>query len=230
VHNTIVMFGSARTLPGDVATAQLAQARAAAAAAPDDAELGAEVSRAEHRHAMSIYYDGARELSRRITEWSDNRKSGRRYIVCTGGGPGIMEAGNRGADDAGGRSLALGISLPFEPGVNDYATEDLAFEFHYFFTRKLWFLYPAKAVIFFPGGFGTMDELFETMTLVQTGKIKRKLPLLLFGVEYWNKVLDMAAMVDAGTISATDPDLLHRTDDVDEAFEWLVAELEGNER
>ena len=125
--------------------------------------------------------------------------------------------------------MALGISLPFEPGVNDYATEDLAFEYHYFFTRKLWFLYPAKAVIFFPGGFGTMDELFETLTLVQTGKIKRPLPLLLYGTDYWNKVLDMAEMVDAGTISATDPDLMHRSDDPDEAFAWLKAQLEANE-
>ena len=187
------------------------------------------MKRAEHLDRMSVYYDGARELSRRITAWSDARTSGRRYLVCTGGGPGIMEAGNRGADDAGGRSVALGISLPFEPGVNEFASEELAFEFHYFFTRKLWFLYPAKAVIFFPGGFGTMDELFETLTLVQTGKIKRKLPLLLFGTDYWSRVLHMAEMVDAGTISATDPALLHRTDDVDEAFEWLVAELEANE-
>lgn len=226
VHNTIVMFGSARTLPGDVAQAKLTEAKANLDGS--DASRKA-LAHAEHIYGQSRYYDAARELARRITKWSMERESGRNYQVCTGGGPGIMEAGNRGADDAGGESVALGISLPFEPGVNDYATEDLAFEFHYFFTRKLWFLYPAKAVIFFPGGFGTMDELFETLTLVQTGKIKRPLPLLLFGSEYWDRVLDMDEMVNAGTISAKDPALLHRSDDVGEAFEWLVSQLEANE-
>ena len=227
VHNTIVMFGSARTLPGDVATEQLRAAEAAVEAGEDGA--AAALARAQHLHGMSRYYDGARELSKKITEWSMKRPSGRRYKVCTGGGPGIMEAGNRGAHDAGGESVGLGISLPFEPGVNDYCTPDLSFEFHYFFTRKLWFLYPAKAVIFFPGGFGTMDELFETLTLVQTKKIKRPLPLLLFGSDYWDRVLDLGEMVDAGTISGADPDLLHRSDDVDEAFSWLVQQLEANE-
>ncbi|MFK7931229.1 MAG: LOG family protein [Myxococcota bacterium] len=226
VQNTIVMFGSARTLPGDVARAQLEEALAS----DDGSDASkAAIAKAEHLHAQSAYYDAARELSRRLTEWSMNRDAGRKYQVCTGGGPGIMEAGNRGASDAGGESVALGISLPFEPGVNDYATEDLAFEFHYFFTRKLWFLYPAKAILFFPGGFGTMDELFETLTLVQTGKIKNPLPMLLFGMSYWKRVLNMDEMVLAGTISETDPDLMYQTDDVDEAFNWLVAALEANE-
>jgi len=229
VHNTLIMFGSARTPPADVAAENLERARQDLAADPGNAELIQAVAHAERLHAMSEYYEAARELAARLTRWSDNRKSGRRYHVCTGGGPGIMEAGNRGAHEAGGQSVALGISLPFEPGVNDYATEDLAFEYHYFFTRKLWFLYPAKAVIFFPGGFGTLDELFETLTLVQTGKIKRPLPLLLFGTAYWNRVLNLDAMVDYGTISATDPALMHRSDDVDEAFEWLVEQLEKHE-
>jgi len=226
VHNTIVMFGSARTLPGDVAREQLEAAEAALQSGETDQ---AAVDKAQHMVRMSRYYDQARELSRKITQWSDGRSSGRRYKVATGGGPGIMEAGNRGAHDAGGESVGLGISLPFEPGVNDYATPDLSFEFHYFFTRKLWFLYPAKAVIFFPGGFGTLDELFETLTLVQTGKIKRPLPLLLFGTDYWDRVLHLHEMVEGGTISPTDPDLLHRSDNVDEAFSWLVEQLEGNE-
>ena len=227
VHNTIIMFGSARTLPGDAARERLEVAKAALAAGEDGAE--AALRQAQHGVRMSRYYDDARELAKRLSEWSDNRSSGRRYKISTGGGPGIMEAGNRGAHDANSESVALGISLPFEPGVNDYATEDLAFEFHYFFTRKLWFLYPAKAVIFFPGGFGTMDELFETLTLVQTGKIKRPLPMLLFGTDYWDRVLHMEEMVAAGTISAKDPDLLHRSDSVDEAFGWLVQQLEANE-
>jgi uncharacterized protein (TIGR00730 family) len=229
VHNTIVMFGSARTPPRDVAQRDLAAAQAALSASPGDPQAQAALAHAERMVGMSEYYEAARELAARLTKWSDERDSGRRYHVCTGGGPGIMEAGNRGAAEAGGQSVALGISLPFEPGVNDYATEDLAFEFHYFFTRKLWFLYPAKAVVFFPGGFGTLDELFETLTLAQTGKIKRPLPLLLFGTSYWNRVLNMEAMAELGTISATDPDLLHRSDTVDEAFEWLVRELEKHE-
>lgn len=229
VHNTLVMFGSARTPPADVAAAKLDEAKRELESRPDDPAAKANVEHAERMMNMSRYYEAARELSARLTRWSDGRGSGRRYHVCTGGGPGIMEAGNRGAEEAGGQSVALGISLPFEPGVNDHATPDLAFEFHYFFTRKLWFLYPAKAVIFFPGGFGTLDELFETLTLVQTGKIKRPLPLLLFGTDYWNKILDMETMVDMGTVSAGDPALLHRSDSVDEAFEWLVRELEKNE-
>ncbi|TVQ90112.1 MAG: LOG family protein [Deltaproteobacteria bacterium] len=229
VHNTLIMFGSARTPPADRAEAMLKEAQEALAldpAAPDKVEA---VAHAERMVKMSTYYEAARELANKLTAWSDGRSSGRRYHVCTGGGPGIMEAGNRGANEAGGQSVALGISLPFEPGVNDYATEELAFEYHYFFTRKLWFLYPAKAVIFFPGGFGTLDELFETLTLVQTGKIKRPLPLLLFGTEYWDSVLNLKAMVDMGTISKTDPSLLHRSDDVDEAFSWLVEQLEALE-
>lgn len=230
VHNTIVMFGSARTLPADRASAMLDEAQAALALSPGDSDKAQAVAHAERMVKMSTYYEATRELSGKLTAWSDQRSSGRRYHVCTGGGPGIMEAGNRGADEVGGHSVALGISLPFEPGVNDYASEDLAFEFHYFFTRKLWFLYPAKAVIFFPGGFGTLDELFETLTLVQTGKIKRPLPLLLFGTEYWDSVLNLDAMVQMGTISATDPELLHRSDDVDEAFSWLVDKLEEGER
>jgi hypothetical protein len=229
VHNTIVMFGSARTLPADVSAEKLVAAKAAHDAAPEDAALAAALQHAERIDAMSQYYEAARELARRLTLWSADRPSGRKYHVCTGGGPGIMEAGNRGAHEAGGESVALGISLPFEPGVSDYATPDLSFEFHYFFTRKLWFLYPAKAVIFFPGGFGTLDEMFETLTLVQTGKIKRPLPLMLFGTEYWDRVLHLQAMVDFGTISAKDPGLIYRTDDVDEAFAWLVGQLEQNE-
>lgn len=227
VRDTIVMFGSARTLPGDVARKGLEDAKAALARGEEGAE--AAVSRATHLLDQSRYYDDARELARRLTEWSMNKTTGYKYSICTGGGPGIMEAGNRGAHDAGGKSVGLGISLPFEPGVNDYVTPELAFEYHYFFTRKLWFLYPARAVIFFPGGFGTMDEIFETLTLVQTGKIKHPLPLMLYGDDYWDRVLNIDEMVKAGTISASDPDLLQRCNTVDHAFEWLVNQLETNE-
>jgi uncharacterized protein (TIGR00730 family) len=176
---------------------------------------------------MSKYYDAARELSRRLTEWDVAKSSGRRYVVTSGGGPGIMEAANRGASEVdNGRSVGLGISLPFEQGVNQYVSDDLGFEFHYFFTRKYWFLYLCKALVIFPGGFGTMDELFESLTLMQTGKIKKKLPVVLFGTEYWDKVIDIEAMAEFGTISPEDIGLVHRTDSVEEAFAHLTGVLD----
>jgi hypothetical protein len=151
----------------------------------------------------------------------------RHYTVCTGGGPGIMEAANRGASEVeGGRSVGLGISLPFEPGVNEYCTEELAFEFHYFFTRKLWFVYLMKAMVVFPGGFGTLDEMFESLTLIQTDKVKKRLPIVLFGAQYWDKVLNLQAMADFGTISQKDIGLMYTTDSVDDAFEHITTALE----
>ena len=222
VHNTVVFFGSARAVDGETAKERLAVATAERAANPTSEESRVALARAEAGVRLSPYYDAARELARRVAHWSGHRgPDDRRYFITSGGGPGIMEAANRGASDAGMHSVGLGISLPFEQGVNGYVTEDLAFEFHYFFTRKYWFLYPCKGLVIFPGGFGTMDELFETMTLVQTGKIKKDLPILLFGKEYWDRVLNLDAMVDFGTVSPGDLDLLHRTDDIDEAFTWL---------
>ena len=230
VHNTIVFFGSARAVSASEAAERHAAAKEAAAAAPGDADAARALRKAEAAVRLSPYYESARALAHRLATWSGNREQGQRdYFICSGGGPGIMEAANRGAADAGMRSVGLGISLPFEQGVNSYVTEDLAFEFHYFFTRKYWFLYPCKALVIFPGGFGTMDELFETLTLVQTGKIKRHLPVLLFGTEYWSRVLDMSAMAEFGTVSIEDLDLVHRSDDVDEAFDWLVAQLNAIE-
>ena len=227
IHHTVVFFGSARTLPGDVATARLEEAKEAAAASPGDEALQAALEKAHKMHRMSAYYDGARELARRVTAWSMERTQGRRYVICSGGGPGIMEAANRGASDVeGGKSVGLGISLPFEPGVNAYVTPELAFEFHYFFTRKYWFLYLCKALVIFPGGFGTLDELFETLTLVQTQKIKKKLPIVLFGTDYWNRVFNLDAMAEYGTISPDDIELVFRTDSVDEAFDYLTRELD----
>ena len=136
-----------------------------------------------------------------------------------------MEAANRGASEAQGVSIGLGISLPNEPTINDYITREMAFEFHYFFMRKFWFSYLAKAMVIMPGGFGALDEFMEVATLVQTGKVKRRLPFVLFGTEYWERVLDFGALVDFGTISPGDPDLFFRTDSVDEAYEYLVREL-----
>ncbi|MEQ1566556.1 MAG: LOG family protein [Myxococcota bacterium] len=227
VHHTIVFFGSARCRAGDEARQMLADAESALAGAPNDPVLALAVRKAQIASRMSKYYDAARELARKLTDWSTERTGGRKYLIASGGGPGIMEAGNRGASESpGGRSVGLGISLPFEQGVNPYVTPDLAFEFHYFFTRKYWFLYPCKALVIFPGGFGTMDELFETLTLVQTGKIKKRLPILLFGVEYWDKVMNLEAMAEFGTVSPEDVKLVHKTSDVDEAVRWLTHELE----
>ena len=219
VEDTIVLFGSARTLPGDVA-----KERHAAALESGDA---AEIAAAERSLRSSVFYDQARELSRRITEWSMNDVEHRNYYICTGGGPGIMEAGNRGASDVpGGLSVGLGISLPFEEKVNRYVPEELAFEFHYFFTRKYWFMYFAKALIVFPGGFGTLDEFAELLTLIQTQKIKKAMPIILFGSEYWNTVINIPAMVEWGTISESDLELFRVIDTVDEAFDYLTGNLQ----
>ena len=226
VHDTIVFFGSARSMGSEEAAARVAKAEAAVAASPDDAAAAYELSRANVATKLAPFYDQARELARRLTEWNLQKTGGRHYVITTGGGPGMMEAGNRGAADVpGGKSIGLGISLPFEQGVNRWVTPELAFEFHYFFTRKYWFLYPCKALVGLPGGFGTLDELFETLTLVQTGKIKKRMPVVLLGKAFWNDILDLEAMARWGTISEKDLDLVFLTDSVDEAFEYLVREL-----
>ena len=233
VYDTIVFFGSARARLLADAEDRLAHARRELARSKEGEEhrrLEHLVKKAERVARLSRYYDETMELARRLTEWDMKRSGPDRYFICTGGGPGIMEAANRGAAlVAGGRSVGLGISLPFEEKVNQFVSEGLDFEFHYFFTRKYWFLYLAKALIFMPGGFGTMDEVFESMTLRQTGKIKKPLPTVLFGTDSWDEVIDMQAMVDWGTIAEDDLLLFHRTDKVEEAFDFLVASLEANE-
>ena len=175
----------------------------------------------------SIWYGAARALAFRLTQWSKglDPAAQRRFVVCTGGGPGIMEAANRGASEARGMTLGLGISIEAEQSDNPYITRGLSFHFHYFFMRKFWFAYLAKAVVLFPGGFGTFDELFEMLTLVQTRKMKKPMPIVLFGSEYWREVLDLDAMVRHGTIDARNLDLVYRTDSVDEAYDWVVAQL-----
>jgi uncharacterized protein (TIGR00730 family) len=173
------------------------------------------------------WYDAARQLAARLTLWSkalDTKKQ--RFVVCTGGGPGIMEAANRGASEAGGQSVGLPISLPHEEGANPHVTRELVFRFHYFFMRKFWFAYLAKAIIVFPGGFGTLDEMFEALTLVQTKKMSKPLPIVLFGNDYWKEVINFDALVKHGTINAADVDLMYRTDSVDDAYNWVVPLLE----
>jgi len=175
---------------------------------------------------MSAYYEAARELATRLTTWSKELdRVERRFVVCTGGGPGIMEAANRGAAEAKGMNVGLTISLPAEEFDNPYVTRELAFHFHYFFMRKFWFSYLAKAVIVFPGGYGTLDELFELLTLVQTRKMKKPMPIVLFGTEYWREVIDFDALARHGTIDAKDIELVYRTDSVDDAYDWIVAQL-----
>jgi uncharacterized protein (TIGR00730 family) len=224
VQDTVVFFGSARCKDAETAQKMLADANAELAQEPNDADASHHVEVAEAAVRLSAYYEAARELARRFTAW--NTAEGHNYLITSGGGPGIMEAANRGAADVdGGRSIGLGISLPFEESNNKWVTPELSFEFHYFFMRKLWFLYPCKALVIFPGGFGTMDELFETMTLIQTKKIKRGLPIVLFGASYWSKVFNPEAMADFGTISRRDLDLIHWTDDIDEALDYLTGAL-----
>ena len=183
-----------------------------------------ESARAAER--LSRYYEDARSLARRLTEWSKGlQHSQRRFIVCSGGGPGIMEAANRGASEAAGISIGLGISLPMEPPTNPYITRELGFEFHYFFMRKFWFVYPAKALVVFPGGFGTLDELFELLTLVQTGKMGKRVPVLLYGRKFWSDLLRFDVLESWGTISSEDRKLFHMADTTDEAFEYLRDQL-----
>ena len=168
------------------------------------------------------YYAAARELARRVTEWSKGLAShAHRYLVCTGGGGGIMEAANRGASEAGGRTIGLNIGLPHEQRPNRWITRELLFEFHYFFMRKLWFAHLARAIVAFPGGFGTLDELFELLTLTQTRKLERPIVILLYGSEYWNEIVDFEALARHGMIAAEDLALFHVTDTVDQALELL---------
>ena len=175
---------------------------------------------------MSRYYEDAVELSRRLTEWSLNLETNaNRFIVCTGGGPGIMEAANKGAKKAGGYSIGLNISIPFEQYVNNYVTPDLSFEFHYFFMRKFWFAYLSKALIVFPGGFGTMDELFEILTLVQTAKVRKKLAVIIYDKKYWNKIINFDALVEMGMISKADLSVFSLCDTIDEAFDSVIKHL-----
>ena len=175
---------------------------------------------------LGRYYEEARELARRVTEWSKSLPTHtHRYIVCSGGGPGIMEAANRGASEAGGRTIGLNIGLPQEQRPNPYISRDLNFEFHYFFMRKLWFAHLARAIVVFPGGFGTLDELMEVLTLEQTGKIARPIPILLYGSDYWREVINFDALLRHGMVSAEDLKLFRYVDDPRNALAALQEAL-----
>ena len=226
IDNTIVFFGSARPKSSLDASKNLAAFEQGlpetSKRTPDQI---AELKKLISIKNLSKYYDQAVELSKKLTTWSENRQDKEKYHICSGGGPGMMEAANRGAKEAGGRSIALGISLPFEQGVNSFADPDLSFEFHYFFLRKFYFLYHAKAIVVFPGGFGTMDELFETLTLAQTNKLHKKMPVFLYGKEFWDGLINFDHFINWGVISPNDVDLFKIVDSVNDAFDQITSSL-----
>ncbi|HUO36301.1 MAG TPA: TIGR00730 family Rossman fold protein [Candidatus Acidoferrum sp.] len=226
VGDTIVMFGSARIQPRDRALKDLEKVKRQARGRRSH-EWRTKIRAARSIVQMSRYYEEARELSHRITTWAMTLGAEpKRFIICSGGGPGIMEAANRGAAEAGGSSIGLSIQLPHEQWPNPYITPELNFCFHYFFMRKLWFAQMAKALIVFPGGFGTMDELWEMLTLLQTNKLSSHHLILIYGREYWDKVLNWKHMVRTGTISEREYKLLRFSDSVDDAFEQIRTDLE----
>ena len=226
IGDTIVIFGSARILPRARALSRIDRLRRAPAKKRTPRQREAlRVARASLQ--MSRYYEEARELSRRLTLWSmalGDRP--RRFVICSGGGPGIMEAANRGAMEAGGKSIGLSIELEHEQWPNPYISHDLNFQFHYFFMRKLWFAQLAKALIVFPGGFGTMDELWEMLTLMQTGKLHKRNLILIYGRRYWDRLLNWREMLRTGTIDRQEYNILQFADTVDEAFDRIRVRLE----
>jgi uncharacterized protein (TIGR00730 family) len=221
IQDTVVFFGSARIKSREHATNLLAGVRKDSASLPA-AEQAQKIKRAEAAVVMARYYEDARRLAHMLTEWTATIPAKRhRFVVTTGGGPGIMEAANLGAHEAGGKTVGLNIALPFEQNPNQYITPSLNFEFHYFFMRKFWFAYLAKALVIFPGGFGTFDELFEILTLAQTEKLAKKIVVVIYGSAYWKKLINFEAMIDAGVISASDLDLFKLSDSPEESFEFL---------
>ena len=219
IRDTIVVFGSSRILSRDEAGARLAEAQ----------RTGKDLERVRRQYELSRYYEDTRELAARLTTWSKGLSgTDRRFVICSGGGPGIMEAANRGASEARGENIGLNISIPQEQNENPYITRRLAFEFHYFFMRKYWFAYLAKAFVIMPGGFGTLDEFMEILTLIQTQRIRKKCGLVLYGTEYWDRVLRFEPFVEFSTIDPKDLELFHRSDSVDDAFEYLTSWLTQN--
>src|SRR5437870_10487655 len=212
IQDTVVFFGSARVDSRERAERALATLRARGVRDADE-QYQTELTKSRKALEWARYYEDARELARLLTAWSLTLQSeNHRFVVTSGGGPGIMEAANRGAREAGGKTIGLNIRLPFEQDANPYITDGLHFEFHYFFMRKFWFAYLAKALVIFPGGFGTLDELFEILTLAQTQKLAKKILVVIYGSEYWNRVINFQALADSGTISPQDMGLFKLVD------------------
>jgi hypothetical protein len=243
IQDTVVFFGSARfhgreeadhalellENTGSVQPApsheQPAKALEIAAGKATDLQLKRAVAAVE----MARYYEDARRLAQLLTQWAKTIPSRKhRFVVTSGGGPGIMEAANRGAYEAGGKTIGMNILLPFEQRPNPYITPSLNFEFHYFFMRKLWFAYLAKALVVFPGGFGTLDEMFEILTLAQTQKVNKRITVLIYGSDYWKKVFNLEVLVDTGAISPKDLDLFQYADTPEQAFDLLRKGLTAN--
>ena len=221
IQDTVVFFGSARVDSRERAERALKTLRARGVPGADS-HYEAELRKTRKAVEWARYYEEARELSRLLTTWSRTLQSdNHRFVVTSGGGPGIMEAANRGAREAGGKTIGLNIRLPFEQGANPYITDGLHFEFHYFFMRKFWFAYLAKALVIFPGGFGTLDELFEVLTLVQTDKLSKKIGVILYGRQYWDAILNFGPMSEWGAIHDSDLELLQYADTPVEAFDSL---------
>ena len=230
IQATVVFFGSARIKPKDQAKQELFAAAEEYEKNPSP-ENEHRLSAARLQLRLSKYYEDASELARLLTEWAKESDSDRQKLyVCTGGGPGIMEAANRGAHLAGGKSIGLNISLPHEQEPNPYISEEFMFEFHYFFMRKYWLVYLAQALVIFPGGFGTMDEMMEVLTLIQTKKIDRPLPIIVFGQDYWKEIIDIEAMARWGTIAKEDLQLFNFVNSPEEAFNILKKSLAKNKR
>lgn len=221
VHSTIVFFGSAQSPDMETAGKCLQKAR----------ENGdeKEIARCEKIYEISAYYGQARKLAARLTTWAmkqGNPDQPQPFAICTGGGPSIMEAGNRGAHDVGGKSVGLNIFLPHENETNPYVSPELNFRFHYFFTRKFHFFYRAKALVVFPGGYGSLDELFEVLNLIKTRKIIKQMAVILFGSKFWKRVIDFDYMAETGVIHRSDLDYFMYADTVEEAYETLTAHLQ----
>ncbi len=230
IDSTIVFFGSARIKAKSAAKKILFKCTEAYEKDPS-IKNDKLLSDARLQLRLSRYYEEAVKLGRLLTDWSLDRETGKqRFFVCSGGGPGIMEAANKGAKKAGGKSIGMNISIPHEQAPNRYISDDLGFEFHYFFMRKYWLVYMAKALIIFPGGFGTLDELMEVLTLIQTQKVTKKLPIVVFGQDYWHEVINFDAMARWGTIAFEDLDLFTFVNSADEAFGLLKEELVNNQQ
>ncbi|MBI9073256.1 MAG: TIGR00730 family Rossman fold protein [Melioribacteraceae bacterium] len=225
IVDTCVFFGSARLLSTRDAKKKLNLAKKEVKEKKQGAAK--KLTEAEIMMKMAHYYDEAVELSKLLTEWSMSLPTeGHRFIVSSGGGPGIMEAANKGAFQAGGKSIGLNISIPFEQFVNKYVKNNLSFEFHYFFTRKFWFIYMAKALIVFPGGFGTLDEMMEVLTLIQTKKIKKDMKVIVYGEDFWKNIINFDGLIESGVISKNDMKLFDFCNTPEEAFGKIKTHFE----